>query len=180
MGEFFISGVFENAENWRDADAADEKNRRLGSVFMQAKRAVRTGYHYFRIKRQIFKDAFKSRISYSSGDSQAIFIRRGYQREKSGVAFIVRFRRIDKGNRHILSGDEIKACGLLKIKNHRPFGDFLFFDEFYFINRHTASIAFIAFPILIYRVRHLVLHSRVLRSLQNYQKLSLLTLSPKK
>src|SRR3989339_1011404 len=142
MGKFFISGVFENAENRRDADAADEKNRRLGSVFVQAKRTIRAGYHYFRIKRQIFKDAFKSRISYSSGDSQVIFIRRGYQGEKSGIAFFVRFQRIDKRNRHILSGDEIKARGLLKIKSHRSFGDFLFFDELYFINRHTASISF--------------------------------------
>src|SRR3989338_8349075 len=142
MWKFFISGVFENAENRRDADAADEKNRWFGSVFVQAKRTVRAGYHYFRIKRQIFKDAFKSRISYSGGDSQAIFIRRGYQGEKSRVAFLVRFRRIDKRNCHILSGDEFKTIWLLKIKSHRPFGDFLFFDKFYFINRHTASIAF--------------------------------------
>src|SRR3989344_7392802 len=150
MGKFFISGVFENAENRRDADAADEKNRWFVSVFAQAKRTVRAGYHYFRTDRQIFKDAFKSRISCSSGDSQAIFIRRCYQGEKSGTAFVVRFRRIDKRNRHILSGDEIKARGLLKIKSHRPFGDFFFFDEPYFINRHTASIAFITSAISLF------------------------------
>src|SRR6202795_2855772 len=107
----FLSGMLKNASNRCNSDAASQKYRWPGRVFVQRERSPGTADHELRTKSGGLQGGFEDRLTHTHGDhDRFLFLRTARQREGPEIIVFTSLARMRKHNNNMLPGSEFEVA----------------------------------------------------------------------